>query len=210
MPTNMNSAPFGSAPFDMPVINPNTPITDEVTVGEAAGIVRTNAIRYIPKFLKLDKKHKGSWNWAAFLLPHGWFAFRKMYKESIITTILMIASVIMNLPFSIAIAQLPTPDTAIHNLVQLGQYYTQFMDKIGWLPIILSFAGMVLSFIVRVVSAIYGDYIYKQRVLLSASLIKAAEDSDAAKEKLSGTSFIGFFLAVLALEFIPSVIALFI
>ncbi len=209
MPSGMNTPPFGAAAFDIQPINPNTPLTDEVSVGEAAGIVRTNSFRYIPKFLSLSGKRKRSWNWAAFLLPHGWFAFRKMYKESIITTLLMIAAAIMSIPFTLAIAQLPSPDSTIQNYVQLGQHYAQYIDKIGLLPLILAGAGIVINFAVRIISGIYGDYIYKQRVLLSASLVKKAEDKDAAKHKYSGTSFMGFFLAVLAFEFIPTVITLF-
>ena len=208
MPSDINPPPFGASPFDIQPLNPNTPITDEVNVGEAAGVVRTNSFRYIPKFLSLNGKRKSSWNWAAFLLPHGWFAFRKMYKESIITTVLMVASAIMSIPFSLAIAQLPNPGAA-QNYLQLGQHYAQYIDKIGPLPLILAGASIIISFAIRIISGIYGDYIYKQRVLLSASLIKKAEDKDAAKHKYCGTSFIGFFLAVLAFEFIPTVITLF-
>lgn len=208
MPKNMGSMPFGAG-FEMPVIDPNVPIEEGVTAGEAAGIVRTNTFRYIPKFLGLNKKRKGSWNWAAFLLPYAWFAFRKMYKESVITTLLFIATVLMNLPLTVALAQLPAAPTGIQNYLQLGQHYAQYIDSIGILPLALSFAGVVIGILVRIISGIYGDYIYKQRVITSASIVKNAEDKDAAKRKYAGTSFIGFFLAVLAFEFIPSVISIF-
>ena len=208
-PSSMNSAPFGASPFDAPPIDPKTPICDGVSAGDAAKVVRTNNFRYIPKFLKLGKEHKSSWNWAAFLLPHGWFAYRKMYKESIITTVLMIATVLMNIPFALALAQQPSPDSSMTNILQLGQYYSQYLGEIGLLPLLLSLAGSALTLAVRIISAIYGDYIYKQRVILSVSLIRKAEDTEAAKTKYSGTSFIGFLLAILATEFIPSIISLF-
>ena len=202
MPANMSGMPFGA-----PTINPEVPIAEGVNAGEAAGIVQTNTFRYIPKFLKLDKKNKSSWNWAAFLLPGGWFAFRKMYKESIIATILMIATTLMNIPLSLNLLQLPTTNAT--GAFQVAQHYAQFVNEIGVVPLALAAASLVISFIVRIVSGIFGDYIYKQRVVLSATLVKEAEDKAAAKKKYAGTSFIDFFLAVLALEFIPSVITMF-
>ena len=204
--------PSGATPFGMPPfepINKNAVIEDGVTVGDAANVVRNNSFRYIPKFLKLNSANKSSWNWAAFLLPNGWFAFRKMYKESIITTILMITSTVLFFPFTLAIDSLPLADESIKNYVQLGEYYAQFLGEIGVLPLLLSFFGLVLSLVIRIVSGIYGDYIYRQRVVQSCILIKQAEDKEAATKKHSGTSFIGFFLAVLAIEFIPSLLSIF-
>lgn len=205
MPNNIGPMPFGG--FEMPIIDPNVPISEDITAGEAAGIVRTNTFRYIPKFLSLNKKRKGSWNWAAFLLPHAWFAFRKMYKESIITTLLLIASSLTSIPMALAFAQLPAAPEGVENYLQLSQYYAQHITEIGVLPLVLAFVGVVLGIVIRIVSGIYGDYIYKQRVITSATLVKKAEDKDAAKRKYSGTSFIGFFLAVLAMEYIPVLIA---
>ncbi len=208
MSGGMGGAPFVFNPFEQSApIKEETPIADGVTVKDAAKIVKSNSFRYIPKFLKLSKENKRSWNWAAFLLPHGWFGFRKMYKESIITSILTIVSVILNFPLSIAVAQLPLADESIRNYVQLAEYYTQFLGDIGTLPILLSFIGLALGLIIRIVCGIYGDYIYKQRVILSAELVKNAEDTEAAEEKFSGTSFFGFFLAVCAVEFIPTLLS---
>ena len=119
----------------------------------------------------------------------------------------MVLTTIMNIPLTLALLQLPATDA--RGALQLAQYYAQHIDKIGTVPLIIAGVGLLLSFAVRIVSAIYGDYIYKQRVVLSVSLIKNAEDKDMAKRKYSGTSFIGFFLSVLALEFAPSVISLF-
>lgn len=208
MPTVMDGSPFAFNHYTEAVqIKDETPIENGVTVKEAAKIVRSNAFRYIPKFLKLDNDNKKSWNWAAFLLPHGWFGYRKMYKESIIVSILTIASVILNFPLTIAVAQLPLADESIRNYVQLAEYYSQFLGDIGTLPVLLSFIGLALGLIIRIVCGIYGDYIYKQRVVLSAELIKNAEDTEAAQEKFSGTSFFGFFLAVCAVEFIPTLLS---
>lgn len=208
MPAGMGGAPFAFNAFaDAVSVKDETPVADGVTVKEAAKIVKSNAFRYIPKFLKLNKENKRSWNWAAFLLPHGWFGFRKMYKESLIISILTIASIVLNFPLTLAVSQLPLADESIRNYVQLAEYYTQFLGDIGTLPVLLSFIGLALGLIIRIVCGIYGDYIYKQRVILSAQLIKNSEDTEAADQKYSGTSFFGFFLAVCAVEFIPTLLS---
>lgn len=209
MPVGMSGSPFVFTPFEQGApVKDETVIDDGVTVKDAVKIVRSNAFRYIPKFLKLNAQNKKSWNWAAFLLPHGWFGFRKMYKESIIVSILTIVSVILNFPLTIAVAQLPLADESISNYVQLAEYYAQFMSDIGTLPVLLSFIGLIIGLVIRIVSGIYGDYIYKQRVVQSASIIKTAEDTEKTQEKLSGTSFLGFFLALGAVEFIPTLLSM--
>ena len=209
-PAGMNPAPINFSPFAQnEMLKEDTPIADGVTAKEAVKVVRSNAFRYIPKFLKLHSQNKSSWNWAAFLLPYGWFAYRKMYKESIITCILSIASVIMNIPLNLAVAQLPVADQSLQNSIELAEYYSQFVGDIGFLPLLLAFIGLTLGLAIRVVCGMYGDYIYKVRVVQSVGLIKEAEDTEAAEEKYSGVSFIGFFIAVLAVEFIPTLISVF-
>ncbi len=209
-PAGMNVPPFMFSPFEQrEIIKESAVIEDDVTAKDAAQVVRNNTIRYIPKFFKLTAKNKKSWNWAAFLLPHGWFAYRKMYKESIITSLLSIVTVILNFPLSVALLALPTADSSIRNYVQLAEHYAQFANEIDFLPLFLSFAGMVLGFIFRIVCGIYGDYIYRQRVVLSASLIKEAEDKEVAEKKYTGVSFIGFMIAVFAVEFVPTLLSTF-
>lgn len=209
-PAGMNVPPFAFSPFEQSeVIKETAVIDDGVTAKEAAQVVKSNTFRYIPKFLKVTAQNKKSWNWAAFLLPHGWFAYRKMYKESIITSLLSIITVVLNFPLSLALLSLPTADQSIRNSIQLAEHYAQYANEIGFLPLFLSFTGMVIGLVVRIVCGMYGDYIYKQRVVLSASLIKQAEDTEAAEKKYSGVSFVGFMLAVFAVEFIPTLLSTF-
>ena len=209
-PAGLNLPPFMFQQLEQSrVIKENSAIAEGVTVKDAAQVVKNNTIRYIPKFTKLTDTNKKSWNWAAFLLPHGWFAYRKMYKESIIAGLLSIITVVLNFPLSLAILALPTADSSIRNYVQLAEYYAQFANEIGFLPLFLSFMGLVLGFAIRIVCGIYGDYIYKQRVVLSTSLIKEAEDKEAAEQKYTGVSFIGFMIAVFAVEFIPTILSTF-
>ena len=56
-------------------------IEDGVTAKEARNFVISNTQRYIPKFKKLSKENKVSWNFMAFLFPCEWLLSRKMYKR---------------------------------------------------------------------------------------------------------------------------------
>jgi hypothetical protein len=199
----------GFSPFAQVVeIKDNTIVAEDVTALEAAKIVRVNAFRYIPKFLQMSKDKKRSWNWAAFILPGGWFAYRKMYKESIITTIFMIMTMLCNIPFNLVLSTLPAPGNDVRTYLQIGEYYAGYMSEIGTLPLVLAAIGLAASMILRIVCGIFGDYFYKCRVVQSARLIREAEDTEAAERKYCGVSFIGFILAVASMEFIPGILAM--
>ncbi len=210
------SSPFNSfSPFTQAVeIKDDALVAEDVTALEAAKIVRVNPFRYIPKFISLSENRKTSWNWAAFLMPNAWFAYRKMYKESIISTVLMIMSLIFNVPFNLSVMQLPLSSSGetVNTYIELAQYYTEHLAEIGVLPLVLATVGMALSLIIRIVCGIYGDWIYRNRVVFAAHEIRKADDEnkEAANRKFSGISFIGFMIAVCAMEFIPAIITMFI
>ncbi len=208
------SSPFSSfSPFTQTVeIKDDTIIAEDVTALEAAKIVQVNPFRYIPKFISLSQDRKTSWNWAAFLMPNAWFAYRKMYKESIVSTVLMIMSLIFNIPFNISVLQLPISGETVRNYVELSAYYAEHIAEIGVLPLALAMVGMALSLIIRIVCGIYGDWFYRNRVIYAAHKIRESDDEykEDAKRKFSGVSFIGFAVAVCAIEFIPAIISTFI
>lgn len=208
------SAPFSSfSPFSQAVeIKDDAVVAEDVTALEAAKIVHVNPFRYIPKFISLSEDRKTSWNWAAFLMPNAWFAYRKMYKESIVSTVLMIMSLIFNIPFNISVLQLPISGETASSYMELSAYYAEHIAEIGILPLALALVGMALSLVIRIVCGIYGDWFYRNRVVYAAHEIRKADDENKedAKRKFSGVSFIGFAVAVCAIEFIPAIISMFI
>ena len=135
-----------------------------------------------------------------------------MYKESIISVVFLIISTVLSFPLLFALEQLPTAG----NQVNMMTYYAENLPSIGYLPLILAAIGGIINLLVRIISAMYGDWFYKKRVILAAQEIKKADkelDSDeaeAAKKKWSGVSFIGFMVAFFALEFVPTIIMMFI
>lgn len=66
-------------------------LIDGVRAEDVAVTVKTNAARFLPKFLK---NKKISWNWAGFIFGPYYLFFRKMYKEGIIA---LVAGLIANL-----------------------------------------------------------------------------------------------------------------
>ena len=193
-------------------VEDGTDIGEGVTVKEAAEVVLVNHFRYVYRFSSLNKSKKRSWNWAGFLLPGSWFAYRKMYKASVIAVIFSIISTVLSFPLLFALEQLPT----VGNQANMMAYYAENLPAIGYLPLILAAIGGIVNLLVRIISAMYGDWLYKNRVILASKEIKKAErelDSDeaeAAKKKWSGVSFVGFMVAFFALEFIPTIIMMFI
>ncbi len=193
-------------------VEDDTDIGEGVTAKEASGVIMINHFRYISRFLTLAGNKKTSWNWAGFLLPGAWLAYRKMYKESVIAVVFSIISTVLSFPLSFALAQLPVAGQNANMLT----YYIENLPSIGSLPLILAGAGLVVGLIVRIVFALLGDWFYKKRVIFAAKEIKKAEkeldseEADELRKKQSGISFIAFMIAFFALEFVPTVILMFI
>ncbi len=213
IPFDTRFCPFCGMPaaetviFQTPKIEDNAEIEKDIKAVDAAKVVFVNPFRYIAKFLKLNDKHKLSWNWAAFLVPGAWLAWRKMYKESVIATAFLIISNMFNIPFNLALQGLPvSPEgTSIFGLLEQQPEYIQ---QIGLLPILLVFIGVLMSAAVHIITAVYGDWIYKQYVVEAVRKIKTADNTEFAEAKYSGTSFIGFLIAFAAFEFLPNLISI--
>lgn len=197
---------------ELDTIDDNTDIGEGVTAKEASEVILVNNYRYITKFTKLNEKQKKSWNWAAFILPAGWFAYRKMYKESVIAVIFSIISAILTFPFSLAQQQLPT----IEQQANMFPTYIEDLQIIGVLPLLLALAGIAVGVLLRLFSSFFGDWLYKKRVIQAVKEIRKAdkeldsEEAEIARKKWSGISFIGFMVAVAAMQFIPFIILPFI
>lgn len=87
--TGFYGAPV-SFEFDMMGgVNPAEKIADDVTFGEASKIVQHNTPYYMRAFSKLRFIDKGSFNFSAFVFSGGWLLYRKMYKQGIITSLIM-------------------------------------------------------------------------------------------------------------------------
>ncbi len=180
-----------------------------VTAEEAKRFVVSNTHRYIPKFASMAAGTKASWNWFAFLFPPAWFMSRKMYKQGILSGLLIVALTLLTLPFLNSIAYLDT--TAARNYFELAQLISENLETVGAAAFILATVGSMLNILLRVLLAIFADYSYKNHTVNTVALIKQTEDNDKEADfrKKGGTSFFGLLIGFFAVEYLPSIIAMF-
>ena len=184
-------------------------IGDGITADEAKRFVAANTPRYIPKFAVLNAKNKLSWNWLAFLFPCGWMLSRKMYKNGIIAGLLTVISSLFYLPFMNAINNLGT--TPGETQAQIMQSIYEHLPKMGAAVIAALLAGFVLNIAVRISSALFGDYLYKQYAISSIKTIRAeSEDMDYDYRKKGGVNIFLFLLGTMAVQYLPALIGIFI
>ncbi|MBO5909672.1 MAG: DUF2628 domain-containing protein [Clostridia bacterium] len=190
-------------------IKDDTEIEEGVTALEAAKVVTVNTIRYIPKFLTLKKDKKSSWNWAAFLMPHAWLAYRKMYKQAIVAAALILISLLFSFPFSLSIAELPMPEQELKGTLELSAYYAEHLSEIGIVPTALAAFGSLLYFGTSLFSGIMGDWFYRDHTIETVKKIRVTKLDDNKASKLSGISTIGFCVALFSVDFLYKALSLF-
>lgn len=184
-------------------------IGDGITADEAKRFVAANTPRYIPKFAVLNAKNKISWNWLAFLFPCGWMLSRKMYKNGVIAGLLTVISSLFYLPFMNAVNNLGT--TPGETQAQLMQSLYEHLPEMGTAVIAALLAGFVLSIAVRILSALFGDYLYKQYAISSIKIIRAeSEDMDYDYRQKGGVNIFLFLLGTMAVQYLPALIGIFI
>lgn len=184
-------------------------IGEGVTADEAKRLVAANTPRYIPKFAVLNKKNRTSWNWMAFFFPCGWMLSRKMYKNGIITGLLTVIATLLYLPLSSAVYDLGFVGNETYADLA-NNIYTHISD-IGAGVIIFAMLGFIFNIAIRVVSAIFGDYLYKGYTITTVKKIRAeSEDMDYDYRKKGGVNIFLFLIGVMAVQYLPAIIAMFI
>ena len=171
-----------------------------VTADEAKNFVLANTHRYIPKFAVLNSKNRISWNWLAFLFPSGWMFSRKMYKSGIITALLTIAANCLSYPLSLKLYSLGfnTNGYLAENLSSI----TDMLPQIGLAVIFLALAGTFFDLGIRLVSALFGDYIYKKHTINSIKKInEESTDRLVDYRKKGGTNLLLFLLGTFIVQY---------
>ena len=199
--------PFGTmVPFDfLGGVKPDEEVDDGITAKEAAKFVFSNTMRYIPKFKKLGKTKKASWNFLAFIFPCGWFLSRKMYLKGIIVGVLEIIATLLTVPFQNTLYNLGISGMVLQP--QMLEKLSLNIDKIPPILIYVAFLGSAISIALSVLSGIFGDYIYKKHAIEN---IKNIKENSLEKEiefrKKGGVNIFLFIAGVFALQYIPLII----
>ncbi len=190
--------------FQQPKWKGETEIEDGVTLNDVTPLVVTNVNRYSEKFIMLGKKHKRSWNWSAFLFPAAWAFFRKSYVSGILFGILQVAASILTLPFVLLWSSGSLAEGAT-----IAEAFKLMLGNPLTTGLVLS--GCLLEILVRVISGLFADYIYRGTCIENAKKIKAAPDDkkEFLRYKLGGVNALSFLIVFMALRNIPSLILMF-
>jgi len=184
-------------------------LEDDITAEQAKKFVLSNTHRYIPKFAVLNKSNKISWNWMAFLFPCGWMLSRKMYKNGIIAGILSIIATFLTYPLSLQLYQLGfSRNTGYAKMVS---ELMKILPDIGITVMIFALIGGIFNLAIRIVSALFGDYLYRSYALSTIKEINlTSEDAEYDFRKKGGSNIFLFLLGTMLIQYIPSIIASFI
>lgn len=192
---------MGGVPEDMD-------LGDGVTAAEARRFVFTNTRRYLPKFAEMKFGKKTGWNWFAFFFPCGWFLSRKMYLEGIVTGILSVCFTLFTIPFQ-NIFYTYTP-TDFSNQPDLFSTVISDTAKNNVPILVLAAVGVILQIILSVLSAVFGDRIYRNYVITNVKKIKTeSEDADYDYHKKGGANFFLLLAGFFAVQYLLRIIELF-
>ncbi len=190
--------------FNQPKWKGETVVEDDVTLNDVVPLVAANVNRYSEKFITLNKKHRSSWNWAAFLLPSAWSFYRKNYVSGVLFGILQVASALLTLPLQ----QLMNGGTLADSATMRDMLDLAFANpNTMWLAL----AGALLGLGVSIFAGLFADYIYRGNCIERAKKIKAAPDGEREqlRYKLGGISPLWFLIALMAENYIPIIISMF-
>ena len=71
--------------------------------------------------------------------------------------------------------------------------------------------GAFFNLAIRIVSALFGDYLYKGYAISAIKKIRAeSEDMDYDYRKMGGVNIFLFLIGVMAVQYLPDIIAMFI
>ena len=171
------AAPFGSfKSFGVnPPYNPYFNVSSDETIGDetvsdVATFVGVNSERYIPVFMRMEKKKdKASWNWCAFLFSYLWFFFRKNYLAGAIS---LIVNLTLNVVFYNSIM-------TAYNLLQQNPGVVP--ANLDMHPVTLY---LILYFAINVVWGLIGDYLYKSNVISKIRKYKSIASDEYAYQSL--------------------------
>lgn len=180
----------------------------DATVADYAAVIQKNVRRFIPKFMMMDKTGgKVSWNWAAFFFGPFWLAYRKMWKHAIIA---MLVISIIPLVFikditdyyqkAMEVTTEYLRSAASSDEKTMEKARQEMMDKMPEEPMAMS-ASSYVEFAIRVVYALFGNFLYKAKCETVMKKAKAKTDNPEARaayiKRKGGSSF----LCVIAFAF---------
>ncbi len=196
--TNVYIDPYGG-------ISPTAELEDGVTAEDVKNYTVVNSPRYERKFFTMNKSHKASWNWAAFIFPHAWLFSRKIYYKAFAIIIIAITAAMCAYPLQNLLAQ-QLPQNATQN--EIANFLSNGLMNGSAnviVPVIIQVVGFIVSLAVRIITALFGDWWYRNAVIAKIKEIKTAplteqeiaNDIDVTK-KLNLKGGVNIYAAIIA------------
>lgn len=184
-------------------VHPATDLGEGVTAKQAAEFVKVNTARYIPKFASSSKV---SWNWLAFLLPHGFFFYHKMYKAGILVSVVYLASIILGLPWQAEMIQFSS--TLPVNYTRMELFTAFFQNGSSVSSFLLFLASMVISLLLSVLCGVFADYWYKNHVIHQVKQLSTLEPEEREAQYLKKglPNLYLLLLVTLVFSWIPNIL----
>lgn len=210
---DLGGIPFAKINVNVPDFNGEFKLEDTingVTIKKLMTFIFVNPLRYIRKFLEIQKGQKVSWNWLAFLFPAPWLFLRKQYKSGVLALILCIASLVLALPFSAQVGEIARNAENYYDLA----YKTLLSLDASSVPMVLcAFFGSLLDIGIRVVCGLFGDKLYYLHVFEKLDKLSKDEDfeeSSMTLRKAGGVNLWAALACMIILEYTPVLIGYFI
>lgn len=203
-------APFHTTVAPCGNVNPKEEIEGEAAE-DLAAVVRTNATYYIPRFQRLGKTgSKVSWNWAAFLIPHIWFLFRKQTLAGIVALVFEILYVTVNDLIMQTILSPALTENAFGQLTPDYEAMYQLLasDERALLAAMLVTMLTTAYIIYHVFVGLFGTRMYMTDCLKKIRRTRESypEGYKAQLSMAGGTSFVLGFIGFMVWQLLPSLI----
>lgn len=183
---------------------------DGVKAGELATFVGSGSQRYLPRFAALNKQHKNSWNWAAFLFPAAWSFSRKMYRNGALLLILSIAAALCFVPYQTILETLV--DSTNYSIMQSVNAAMNNLSSFTPISLIMASFGALLYLGMHIFAGVRGDWLYRCHAIEKVKAIKADDMVEDVNDELShagSVSIMLLFAAILAETYLPGIILAF-
>ncbi len=180
---------------------------DGIKIKDLTAIVNTKTDYYIPRFYRMTRGNRASWNWAAFLITPYWLLYRKMYAYGIVFLLLqLLESGILYLMYN-TIGVNATMDVAT-----MTQYIESAVaNNPSILYYLLSFSLISgILFLIKIVLGLFGNRLYQHHCSNVIRRVRANTPDLTAGElaTIGGTSMAMVFIGYIASYFITQVLAL--
>ena len=178
------------------------------TMGEFVGM---SPNRFIPRFVRMSKDSKTSWNWAAFLFPSAWSFSKKMDVAGIMYLILAVASKLCFMPFNMQVNQLG--DTSNMTYQAIADLVAANIGNFSAMSMLLCFIGSLLFFIPRIYCGMRGEWTYRNHCIDRIKKIEKGEigqdlEREEAFIKYGGVGTFRMLLGLLGESYLPTLLAM--